>query len=209
MINPLTQSRATAVARILASLAAILFSALCTGCWVQSVYPFYEESDVVVDNLLTGSWMGLGEITNCTLNITLETSTRTYTITISKSPAAPANVQCDSPTFEGKLLQLGQQRFLDIAPDPEKSGPASLDTILKLDLENGNLALTPLDPDWIANAINEKAVRLQGRVQEFGAIPRFSSVTLISPTTDLREFLQKADTKSAFSETGQMRFSRK
>jgi len=182
---------------------------MCAGCWVQSVYPFYDESDVVVDSALGGSWAGLGELSSCNLNIALETSTRIYTITVSKSPSGAAEVQCESRTFEGKLLQLGSQRFLDIAPDPEKSAPASLDTILKLDATSGNLALTPLDPDWIATAINEKAVKLQGRIQEFGAIPRFSAVTLVSPTTDLREFLQKADAKSAFSETGQMRFSRK
>ena len=187
----------------------VLSGPFLTGCWVQSVYPFYEESDVVVDSGLVGTWAGEGELRSCVLDISLDSFTRTYTLAASKSPAANAGVQCEAVTFEGKLVQLGQERFLDLVPEPEKSLPGALDTLLKIDGGRQKLALTPLDPDWIANAMNDKTVKLQGRVHEFGMLPRFVAVTLVSPTGDLREFLGQADTKSAFSASGQMRFLRK
>jgi hypothetical protein len=40
-------------------------------------------------------------------------------------------------------------------------------------------------------------------------LPRFVAVTLVSPTSDLRDFLRQADTKAAFSDSGRMSFSRK
>jgi hypothetical protein len=180
-----------------------------SGCWVQSVYPFYEDSDVIVDSNLTGTWAGDGELKGCSLGISLDATVQAYTLVVSKSADADPNLECDSMTSQGKLVQMGAQRFLDIAPDQERRLPAALDTLLKVDADKQKLSLTPLDPDWIENAMNEKAIKLQGRVQEFGVLPRFVAVTLVSPTSDLRDFLRQADTKAAFSDSGRMSFSRK
>jgi hypothetical protein len=180
-----------------------------SGCWVQSVYPFYEDSDVIVDSNLTGTWAGDGELKGCSLGISLDATVQAYTLAVSKSADADPNLECDSMTSQGKLVQMGAQRFLDIAPDQERRLPAALDTLLKVDADKQKLSLTPLDPDWIENAMNEKAIKLQGRVQEFGVLPRFVAVTLVSPTSDLRDFLRQADTKAAFSDSGRMSFSRK
>ena len=209
MLNPFTQSRPTGIARIFTSLAAILFSALCTGCWVQSVYPFYSDTDIIVDTELAGTWLGDGELKGCVLNINLESSTRTYTLAVSKNADGNSSTPCQSATFEGKLIQIGGGRFIDMVPDPQTSWAASLDTLLKLNVGNQKLALTPLDPEWVANALNEKAVKLEGRVQEFGIIPRISEVTLVSTTDDLRQFLREADAKNAFRASGEMHFTRK
>jgi hypothetical protein len=199
----LWRSRSGAVALI------VLLVPFLTGCWVQSVYPFYEDSDVVADSAFVGAWVGEGELNTCLLNISLNIPTRTYTLSVSKSSSANADAQCEAVTFEGKLLQFGQERYLDVVSDPEKSWPATLDTLLKVDSDKQKLAFTPLDPDWVAGAMSDKTVKLQGRIQEFGLLPRFVAVTLISPTGDLREFLRQADAKAAFSETGKMRFLRK
>jgi hypothetical protein len=187
----------------------VLSASFLSGCWVQSVYPFYEDSDVIVDANLKGTWAGDGELKGCSLAISVDAATQTYTLAVSKSDGADPTLQCESMTSEGKLLQMGTQRFLDIVPDQERGWPATLDTVLKVDADKQKLSLTPLDPDWIANAMNEKAVNLQGRVQEGGVLPRFVGVTLVSPTSDLRDFLRRPDAKAAFSESGQMRFSRK
>lgn len=199
----LSRSRCGALALI------VLLLPFLTGCWVQSVYPFYEDSDVVSDSGFVGSWVGEGELNTCLLNITLNISTRTYTLAVSRSSSANADAQCEAVTFEGKLVQLGQQRYLDVVSDPEKFWPATLDTLLKVDADRQKLAFTPLDPDWIAGAMSDKTVKLQGRIQEFGLLPPFVAVTLISPTGDLRGFLRQADAKAAFSESGKMRFVRK
>jgi hypothetical protein len=186
----------------------VLSASFLSGCWVQSVYPFYEDSDVIVDANLNGTWVGDGELKGCSLAISVDAATQTYTLAVSKSAEADPSLQCDSMTSQGKLLQVGTQRFLDIAPDQERGWPATLDTLLKVDADKQKLSLTPLDPDWIENAMNEKAVKLQGRVQEFGVLPRFVAVTLVSPTSDLRDFLRQGDTKAAFSESSKMSFRR-
>jgi hypothetical protein len=187
----------------------VLSASFLSGCWVQSVYPFYEDSDVIVDANLKGTWAGDGELKGCSLAISVDAATQTYTLAVSKSAEADPSLQCDSMTSQCKLLQVGTQRFLDIAPDQERGWPATLDTLLKVDADKQKLSLTPLDPDWIENAMNEKAVKLQGRVQEFGVLPRFVAVTLVSPTSDLRDFLRQGDTKAAaFSESSKMSFRR-
>ena len=91
-----------------------------SGCWVQSVYPFYEDSDVIVDANLKGTWAGDGELKGCSLAISVDAATQTYTLAVSKSAEADPSLQCDSMTSQGKLLQVGTQRFLDIAPDQER-----------------------------------------------------------------------------------------
>jgi len=187
----------------------VLLVPFLTGCWVQSVYPFYEDSDVVTDGTFVGNWLGDGELKGCLLAVSLDATTRTYALAVSKSTTTDVNAQCEAVTFEGKLVQLGQERYLDVVSDPEKSWPATLDTLLKVDADKQRLAFTPLDPDWVAGAMSDKTVKLQGRIQEFGLLPRFVAVTLISPTGDLREFLRQADAKAAFSESGKMRFLRK
>jgi hypothetical protein len=186
----------------------VLSASFLTGCWVQSVYPFYENSDVIVDANLNGTWAGDGELKGCSLGISLDATTQAYTLVVSKSTDADPSLECDSMTSQGKLVQMGTQRFLDITPDQERGLPSTLDTLLKVDADKQKLSLTPLDPDWIENAMNEKSIKLQGRVQEFGVLPRFVAVTLVSPTSDLRDFLRQADTKAAFSESSKMSFRR-
>jgi len=177
---------------------------------VQSVYPFYEESDVVVDPGLVGNWEGDSELKSYLLKIGLDPAARTYTIDVAKLGDIKTAAQCQAATFEGKLVQIGAQRFLDVVPDQEKCWAAPLDSLMKVETDKQKLVLTPLDPDWIASAMDDKSVKLQGRTQEFGVLPRFVAVTLVSPTSDLRDFLRAhGSEKSVFSETGRMAFQRK
>ena len=177
---------------------------------MQSVYPFYEESDVVVDPGLVGNWEGDSELKSCLLKIGLDPAARTYTIEVAKLGDIKTAAQCQAATFEGKLVQIGAQRFLDVVPDQEKCWAAPLDSLMKVETDKQKLVLTPLDPDWMANAMDDKSVKLLGRTQEFGLLPRFVAVTLVSSTSDLRDFLRAhGSEKSVFSETGRMAFQRK
>src|ERR1700694_5436410 len=72
-------------ARLSVLVAALLSLSGTTGCWVQSVYPFYDDSDVSVDLGLVGSWVGQEELKSCLLNIKLDAATRTYTVEVSGS----------------------------------------------------------------------------------------------------------------------------
>ena len=70
-------------------------------------------------------------------------------------------------------------------------------------------SITPLDPEWMATALREKSLKLEGRIQESGGLLPTVAVTITSPTNDLREFLRQPDVRIAFSESGRMSFHRK
>ncbi len=183
---------------------------ILTGCWVQSVYPFYEDSDVVVDNNLAGAWSGEGELQPCLLNITFDSGEKVYNIAVSRSGEAKAEMKCTELRAKGHLVQIGSQRFLDVVPSDEKS-TAELHSLVKIKADGPNLVLAPLDADWLANAIREKTLDLPARIDEKGsAVLPSVDVILTSPTRDLRNLLhESADAKGAFSDEDQMRFHKK
>lgn len=205
------KSKSTCVALILA------ITPLLSGCWVRSVYPFYEDSDVVIDQTLAGAWVGEGELRNCVLAISLGAVSRTYTIEVANSENKTAECKASTETqgepmaFRGQLVQIGQKRFFDVV-DMDHEG---LDMLLKVETDKPGLALTPLDSEWMANAMDSNTVKLQGRAEVFGGEfgvgpPPDGRVTLVSATNDLRDFLrQHADDKGVFSESGRMTFRRK
>jgi hypothetical protein len=157
-----------------------------------------------------GHWEGDSELKSCLLKIGLDPAARTYTIEVARLGDIKTAAQCQGATFEGQLVQIGAQRFLDVVPDQEKCWAAPLDSLMKVETDKQKLVLTPLDPDWMANALDDKSVKLLGRTQEFGVLPRFVAVTLVSSTSDLRDFLRAhGSEKSVFSETGRMAFQRK
>ena len=196
--------------RLLALAFTIMLLPLTTGCWVQSVYPFYEDSDVVVDNSLAGAWSGEGELQPCLLNITFDSGEKVYKIAMSKSGEAKAEMKCTELRAKGHLVQMGSQRFLDVVPSDEKS-PAELHSLVKIKADGQNLVLVPMDADWLANAIRDKTLDLPARIDEKGsAVLPSVDVILTSPTRDLRNLLhESADAQGAFSDEDQMRFHKK
>jgi hypothetical protein len=80
--------------RLLALTITIMSLPLTTGCWVQSVYPFYEESDVVADDSLVGTWAGQGEVQPSLLNIAFDPGEKVYNFATSKSSEAKEGMKC-------------------------------------------------------------------------------------------------------------------
>jgi hypothetical protein len=196
--------------RLLALTITIMGLPLTTGCWVQSVYPFYEESDVVADNTLVGTWAGEGELQPCLLNIAFDPGEKVYSLATSKSGEEKEGMKCAETMAKGHLVQLGSQRFLDVVPTDEKS-PAELHSLVKIKPDRQNLVLVPMDADWLANAIRDKTLDLTARIDEKGpAVIPSVDVILTSPTRDLRNLLRESgDARGAFSDEDQMRFHKK
>ena len=200
-------SNASGGLRLLALTITIMSLPLTTGCWVQSVYPFYEESDVVADDSLAGTWLGEAELQPCLLNIAFDPGEKVYNIAMSKSAEATEEMKCVEMTAKGHLVQLGSQRFVDVVPTDEKS-LAQLHSLMKVKLDGQNLVLVPLDADWLADAIRDKTFDLMARIDEKVVPP--VDVILTSPTRDLRNLLRKSgDAEGAFSDKDQMRFRKK
>jgi hypothetical protein len=203
-------SNASGRLRLLALTITIMGLSLTTGCWVQSVYPFYEQSDVVADNSLVGTWVGEGELQPCLLNITFNPEEKAYNIATSKSGEAKEGMKCAETSAKGHLVQLGTERFLDILPTDDKT-PAELHSLLKIKPDRQDLVLVPLDADWLANAIRDKTLDLTARIDESGpAVVPSVDLILTSPTRDLRKVLRESgDARGAFSDEDQMRFHKK
>ena len=196
--------------RLLALTITVMSLPLATGCWVQSVYPFYEESDVVADNSLVGTWVGEAELQPCLLNIAFDPSEKVYNIAMSKSAEAKEEMKCTEISAKGHLVQFGSQRFLDVIPTDEKS-LAELHSLMRVKPDRQNLVLVPMDADWLADAIRDKTLDLTARIDEKGpAVVPSVDVVLTSPTRDLRTLLRKCgDAEGAFSDKDQMRFHKK
>ena len=199
-----------AFGRLVALTITIMSLPLTTGCWVQSVYPFYEEPDVVADNSLVGTWAGEGEVQPCLLNIAFDPGEKVYNFATSKSSEAKEGMKCAEMKAKGHLVQLGSQRFLDVVLTDEKS-LAELHNLVKVKPDRQNLVLVPMDADWLASAIRDKTLDLPARIDQRGsAVVPSVDVILTSPTRDLRNLLRESgDAKGAFSDEDQMRFHKK
>jgi hypothetical protein len=196
--------------RLVALTATVMSLPLTTGCWVQSVYPFYEESDVVTDNGLAGTWAGEGELQACLLNIAFDPGEKVFNIAMSNSGEAKEEMKCPEVKAKGHLVQLGSQRFLDVVPTDEKF-PTELHSLVKVKPDMQNLVLVKMDAECLANAIRGKTLDLPARIDEkwSGVVPSVD-VILTSPTRDLRNLLRESgDAKGAFSDENQMRFHKK
>jgi hypothetical protein len=155
-----------------------------TGC-VQSVYPWYEERDVVFEGDLGGTWVGEGDVDSCVLRITADPAreSRHYDLEASK-------VEGGCPDIEngvnlgggGQLVRIGRQRFLDVWDDNYH-----LHTILKINIDPKALSLVAIDSDALGSLIKRKGVKLRGRVE--GHLRDPDDVLLTSSTLDLRRFL--------------------
>jgi hypothetical protein len=180
--------------------------ALLTSC-VQSVYPFYEDSDVVFDKGLAGLWVGEGELKPCLLNIIADSTSEPghYEVEFAKGAGGCSSLNPDRTKASGgaRLLQVGQQRFLDVWDDKY-----FLHNILKIRVDSRTLALIPIDPDFLGDLIQQGTVKLQGRVQ--GSTMWLNNILLTSSTEDLRRFLaEHAGDKGLFSEKDALQFRRK
>src|ERR1700719_1075517 len=187
--------------RLVALTATVMSLPLTTGCWVQSVYPFYEESDVVTDNGLAGTWAGEGELQACLLNIAFDPGEKVFNIAMSNSGEAKEEMTGPEVKAKGHLVQLGSQRFLDVVPTDEKF-PTELHSLVKVKPDMQNLVLVKMDAECLANAIRDKTLDLPARIDEkwSGVVPSVD-VILTSPTRDLRNLLRESgDAKGAFSD---------
>jgi hypothetical protein len=199
MVN--SRSKLTVLMITLAALSSL------NGCAVQSVYPWYEDEDVVFDGHLAGTWVGEEELKPCLLDITADSTrqVRHYNIEFSKVPGGCPDLNSDCVRLSGgaQVLQLGHQRFFDIWDDEY-----GLHNLLKIQTDSMTLSLVPMDPDLMGDLIRRKAVKLQGRVQGHTMWP--DDVLLTSSSQDLRKFLRDhADDKNLFSEQDALKFHRK
>ena len=172
---------------------------LC-GCWVYSVEPLYDNApsvsdpDLTFDQNLVGSWAQLQD--DCLWILSITADGREYQMKMAPAPECKSD---EKPSkYTARLVKLGNSSFLDVLPDSDGVCDLCLPlhTFLLVSLQNDDLAFTPLDRDWLVQAMTEKKVTL-AHLEHPG---KYDPVTLTASSKELKEVVRKyADDRAAFN----------
>jgi hypothetical protein len=178
------------------------------GCWVESINPLYEDSflsskdtDVIVDQRLTGSW-GAAVEEKCTVTLIVSAKDDVYDLESTQHGEGCDN-QGKKSRQQARLVKLDTHIFLDVSPMPDDVCEECLakHTIYQIKIDKDSFSLTPIDSDWFKNALEQKKVALATLADD--------SDTLTASTKDLKAFCRKyADDPAAFKPIG-LSFQRK
>jgi hypothetical protein len=157
------RTRVIGVVLVLASLG------LLSGCWVSSTEGLNEgdylhrDADLTFDQSLIGTW----EVSEdkCTTTLTVTTENQTYDL-----KAAHRGENCSAPEnkpdyYRAQLFKLDDHLFLDVSPRPNDVCEMCLPlhSIFLTKPEKDMLSLTPIDSEWLKNALEQKTVTLTTR----------------------------------------------
>jgi hypothetical protein len=161
----------------------VMSIATLPACWTYSLHPIAEDNDphLIYDPALEGTWKSSDSQNQPLLIVTGDSKLLTYSLRLVKFSETG---QDDAPDvrFDGKMVQLGANRFLDALPQGDAQGIGSLPAhnILKVTLSHDTLALILPSDDWLCN---------QARLKLGECIHQ--DFLLTAPTDILQGFLQK------------------
>ncbi|MGA2743974.1 MAG: hypothetical protein ABSE44_04695 [Candidatus Sulfotelmatobacter sp.] len=200
------RGHAIRIAAVILALSSLL---ALTGCWIFSIRPLLDgpsDPDLIFDQNLVGAWSLSRVAENCQWTLTIEASSRAYNFTM--APGTGCKSAEKTTHYLGYLIKLDNHRFLDVEPKTEDMCDlcVAAHTFVMVSLKDGNLALTPLDGDWVFKAINDKRVVLD----HVGGDGEYIDMTLTARPPELKDFLRKyADDKDAFKTSASLVFARK
>ena len=155
-------------------------SLLLTTACVPSLYPLYTDDDVVFDPAVVGTWI---DDDDATWTLEERSSGHGYRLTIVEEDV--------SMDFAARLVRLGEYRFLDIYPEDDSrddflgSHFVAAHTFWKLSIEDETMRLVGLNPDWLADGLEDGTVQLTySRWGHDG-----DDVLLTAKTRELQEFI--------------------
>jgi hypothetical protein len=156
------------------------------GCGpALSLHPLYTDKDVIFNPALVGRW-GEGGDDNW---IFRQKDDNIYNVTLKFTSSSSSN---DSLVLEGRLLQLGNDMFMDVTSkesDVENLLAIPVHGFLRLSLEGDSLGIAYLDDSWLeknSDLIKHEVVDKHG-------------ILLTASTKELQDFVLKhAEDKEAF-----------
>jgi hypothetical protein len=175
--------------------AAGTLAALFTGCLVVSVYPYYNEKDLVFETGLVGSWVKTdGQSERWKFE---KQDTNTYQLTVTNSSGT--NV------MQAHLFKLRGQLFIDLyAPDAStdvQPPPIPSHLLLRVQSLSPSLKLTVLDFAWLRDLLLKNPKALRHEIIKTNDKPEDRPIALTADTAELQAFLAKhLDTKEAWSD---------
>jgi len=150
-----------------------------SACIVVSLQPVYDDSSVVFDQALVGTWVNAEDETAATIE---RAEWKSYKVAYTDRFA--------TRTFHGNLTKIGDATWLDLTEvRGEEGGPFLLPVhgIFRVSVAGDVLSASPVEYGWLTRAIEQKAIKgliatLDGR----------RNVVIASPTADLRKWLAAA-----------------
>jgi hypothetical protein len=179
------------------------------GCFVTSIQPLYEDDssrpdpDLVFDQSLTGSWIEPDD--KCSSPLTITATSNVYDL-----QSTGKGERCsDSRTpahYKARLVKLDAYYFLDVSPAADDVCDMCIarHLIYLAKFDRTTLSMTPIDSDWLKNALAAKTVTLATTPDDFD--------TLVASTKDLKAFCRNyAGNRQAFrpDSTDAVRLQRK
>jgi hypothetical protein len=169
--------------RILKLLAAGAVLSTLAGCIVLSVFPFYNEKDLVFDPGLAGRW-AKDDSTNQYWEFTASGG-KFYMLKTADSS--------DTNCFEAHLFHLKQYQFLDLLTTNRAEFELPLHLISQVTRNDTNLSLQFLDYGWLASVLETNPAALRHIVvpEKPDDTNSGNMLYLTADTKDLQEFLLK------------------
>ena len=190
----------------IATISGALFAMLMmSGCWTFSLQPLFaggSDPDLIFDESLVGAWTHAAE--DCQLILTVQASTRAYDMTL--APGAGCKNDEKTTHYLAYLVRIDNHRFLDISPKQADVCDLCLGvhTFALISQENNTFSLTPLDGDWVLQAIKDKKVNL-ANVSGWTL-----DMTLNAQPAELKKFLRTyANDTDAFKPVNRLVFTRR
>jgi hypothetical protein len=154
------------------------------ACWTYSLHPIAEDNDphLIYDPALEGTWKSSDSQNEPLLIVTGDAKLLTYSLRLVKFSETGGHDDAPDVRFDGKMVQLGTNRFLDALPQGDAQGIGSLPAhnILKVTLTHDSLALVLPSDDWLCK---EARLKLGECIHQ--------DFLLTAPTDILQGFLQK------------------
>ena len=157
----------------------LLAGLLLSGCWTISVHPLYSEETLIFDEQLLGTW-------------TNEEATAEFTQASGKRYRIRYSEKNESSILEAGLVQLGEQRYLDVYP-PRDAEPdsavavhrLSAHSFWKVSVKGDQMRLRPMDFNWLSDLISQDPKAIASvRVEK-------DLILLTATTAQLQEFVRR------------------
>ena len=204
-----SHSRTWTISRLFFVVAPLL---VLSGCVLRSVEPLYEDGlfaardkDLVMDQSVIGSWFHTDN--ECSWTLTVSTPEKEgfgYELTLTANPdCKSSDVDKRVAHYDGHVVKLDKKSFLDVSPRATEvcDQCLALHTFFLISEQEDQLVLTPIDGDWIKDAIGKGTVTLAHRND---------GLTMTASSKDLKAFVRKyADDKAAFKPDPEFTFKKK
>lgn len=180
--------------------------ALVSGCFIQSIHPFYTEETKVKLDTINGEWLSVVQSGKNVENKKISPwSFKDETLITYDEKNIKSKLECT-------YFKAGNNLFIDtIAGEPDTeanafwvAGIALVHTVCKVTLNKNTLELTPINFDWFEKRIKEKKLDLSYEEVKDG-----NYIFTVTPEAWIKFLKKYGDDSEVFNKKNNFSFHRK